>query len=200
MSAASPLNTISDIATALPDSDNAGRIGLCNLGNTCYMNSVIQCLAHLPEFTTYVRSRQYIKDMDTTIKRYLREKNIPITEEAMVAIRDRSTSYRLYMLISCMWQNGGRIRPRTLHETLCREQTELSARTPAAQMKVFQFNKFSRLRQEDAPDMFTHIIDRIHCELTVCKRVVYTNPDPAMLSAKNRHDDYLAIVADPSST
>ena len=29
---------------------NAGNKGLANLGNTCYMNSAIQCLSHLLEF------------------------------------------------------------------------------------------------------------------------------------------------------
>ena len=32
------------------DSMNAGNKGLANLGNTCYMNSAIQCLSHLLEF------------------------------------------------------------------------------------------------------------------------------------------------------
>lgn len=199
MTSATPLNTLSDLAEALPG-HTAGRIGLVNLGNTCYMNSVMQCLAHLPEFTTYIRSQQYVKDMEITIKRYLREKNLAITEESMNAIRDRSTSYRLFMTISCMWQNGGRIRPRTLHETLCREQTELSARTPDLQLKLSQFNKFCKFRQEDSHEMFMHILDRVHCELTVCKRVVYNNPEPGMLAAKRRHDEYLALIADPAST
>ena len=29
---------------------NTGNKGLANLGNTCYMNSAIQCLSHLLEF------------------------------------------------------------------------------------------------------------------------------------------------------
>lgn len=32
-----------------------GLIGLLNLGNTCYMNSAIQCLVHTPEFARYFR-------------------------------------------------------------------------------------------------------------------------------------------------
>jgi uncharacterized UBP type Zn finger protein len=30
-----------------------GLTGLLNLGNTCYMNSAIQCLVHTPQFTKY---------------------------------------------------------------------------------------------------------------------------------------------------
>jgi ubiquitin C-terminal hydrolase len=34
----------------------AGIVGIRNLGNTCYMNSVLQCISHLPPFVTYFLS------------------------------------------------------------------------------------------------------------------------------------------------
>lgn len=34
---------------------SGGLTGLLNLGNTCFMNSAIQCLVHTPEFAKYFR-------------------------------------------------------------------------------------------------------------------------------------------------
>jgi hypothetical protein len=43
-----------------------GIVGLYNMGNTCYLNSSIQCLSHTPIFREYFTSKAYMNDINTT--------------------------------------------------------------------------------------------------------------------------------------
>ena len=42
-----------------------GIVGLYNMGNTCYLNSSIQCLSHTPIFRDYFTSKSYLNDINT---------------------------------------------------------------------------------------------------------------------------------------
>lgn len=47
---------------------DGGLSGLANLGNTCYMNSAIQCLSHTEELTNYFLSKEFVKDYNQNSK------------------------------------------------------------------------------------------------------------------------------------
>jgi ubiquitin C-terminal hydrolase len=43
-----------------------GNVGLCNLGNSCYMNSSLQCLSHIVPITSHFLSQSYLDSLNTT--------------------------------------------------------------------------------------------------------------------------------------
>lgn len=45
-------------------STSAGLCGLLNLGNTCFMNSALQCMSNTPPLTEYFLSDRYLDDLN----------------------------------------------------------------------------------------------------------------------------------------
>ena len=44
--------------------DPKGISGILNLHNSCYLNSILQCLLHLPEIIIYMNSQKLNEDLE----------------------------------------------------------------------------------------------------------------------------------------
>jgi ubiquitin carboxyl-terminal hydrolase 2 len=60
------IETTSNSISKFDSYSNKGLTGLANLGNTCFMNSTIQCLSHTYEFNNFMNSKTYKKYLTNT--------------------------------------------------------------------------------------------------------------------------------------
>ena len=77
----------------------AGITGLNNLGNTCYLNSIIQCLSNCESFRNYLLSDEFLKLLTSfKVKNNTNIKNLLI--------------YQFYRLIKKIWlSNSNELEP-----------------------------------------------------------------------------------------
>ena len=86
-----------------------GLCGIENMGNTCYMNSVLQCLYGNKEFIEYYLSKQFLKsltDHETnalSIEYYRMVHTISKNSDGYIT---PSQFHRLVVIISHKYSNG----------------------------------------------------------------------------------------------
>jgi ubiquitin C-terminal hydrolase len=57
---------VEGIKTFLNKDSNHGLTGIKNIGNSCYINTVIQCLSHSVELTYYILAKLYSTEINKT--------------------------------------------------------------------------------------------------------------------------------------
>jgi len=127
-----------------------GLSGIVNIGNSCYMNSVLQCLSATDILNYYFRTVSFKDELRDGVKRLVCKKtNKSDIEKNKLRMKFKeSITYRLYQLIAILWQDNDSVKPDKFKRSL-----------------DLHCNKFRGFAQQDAHEFLMYILDRMHEEI-----------------------------------
>ena len=127
-----------------------GLSGIINIGNTCYMNSVLQCLSATDILNYYFRSISFKDELREGVKRTAskKDKNNEIEKKKLRMKFKESITYRLYQLIAILWQDNESLKPDKFKRSV-----------------DLHCSKFRGFSEHDAQEFLIYILDRMHEEI-----------------------------------
>lgn len=159
-----------------------GITGLINIGNTCYMNSALQCLSASTLFVSYLINKKFETQLRDNISQKLVKKildnrqkdNINLhkydedgDETVSIYVKDideeyyNSVTYNVYKLFKSMWRNNTVIRPSMFKKTFGTKH-----------------DMFSGFEQHDSQEFINILLDEIHEETKINVSPIFSHELP----------------------
>jgi ubiquitin carboxyl-terminal hydrolase 8 len=116
-----------------------GIYGLTNRGNTCYLNTAIQCLSNINPLTEYFLSNKYVSELEDKLKKCKHKEKKRINEINL--------TIEYAKLMKALWDSktNSSIEPKTFHELILKYDDRFVAGT-----------------QQDSQECLAFIIDYLH--------------------------------------
>ena len=183
------------------DIEIRGLSGLNNIGNTCYMNSALQCLSASNLFTSFLIKKKFVGDLKQNIidelgdkerekrKKKSNDKDSDNDSDVSIYLRDvkenyyDSMTYNTYKLFKHMWKSNSSITPRTFKQKLGKYS-----------------GTFRGFQQQDSEEFINFLLNKIHDEIKCKVSLKYKNvPQEIIDYIKLRKDIYSEIkdINDP---
>lgn len=127
-----------------------GQCGLWNIGNTCFMNSVLQCLSHTQDLTKFARSANAL----TSSTR----------DSSTSSAKDQKIWTEFCKVIQQMWQTGAK----------CANLSELKMAVSS------KYRMYVGSAQQDAQEFLRYLLDSLHGALNKGGRKASLHIDDTM--------------------
>ena len=132
---------------AEPETFINGIYGLDNLGNTCYLNSIIQCLANLTQFRKFLLDKDFVDHLICK----LNSSDLALDLKTKLHTVYDSPLYQFYRIIKTIWT--GSIDSESLKPTTLRKK--IGMKNPM----------FKSSQQQDVHEAFSILIEMMHMEI-----------------------------------
>ena len=146
------------------DNFTYGITGLTNQGNTCYMNSIIQCLSNCKDFRNFLLNDKIIHLLNNSDNIYIAKNKL-----------DNTLTFQLRKILSYFWFNNFKILELTsFRKIFCKK-----------------INIFRNFNQHDSQEALLCIIDTIHEELAQDYQIYPNNKDIVFDTLKYYYENNL---------